>query len=101
MSFTQRSAPIAAVVAALATLACCLPLSFAGAAGLAVFSQWAGRARPGLIGASLALLALGFVQVYRRPSCSRSRTSQFIVWAALAVVVWIFLFPQSVAAWLA
>lgn len=101
MSRGERAAPVAAAVAALATLVCCLPLGFAGAASLAVLSTWAGRWRGWLIGASLVLLVVGFVQIYGRRSCSRSRSSQVILWIALALVVAVYLFPQWVAAWFA
>ena len=41
MRVAERATPVAAVVAALSTLACCLPLGFLGAVGLAGLTVWA------------------------------------------------------------
>jgi len=40
MKVLEKGAPAAAIVAALSTLACCVPLGFLGAAGLASMSVW-------------------------------------------------------------
>ena len=45
------------------TLACCVPLGFLGAVGLAGVSVWAQPHRTLLLGASVALLFLGFALV--------------------------------------
>jgi len=63
MRVMERTTPLAAVAAALTTLACCLPLSFLGAAGLAGAIGWAGTYRAWFLGLAVALLILGFVQV--------------------------------------
>ncbi|PYR89114.1 MAG: hypothetical protein DMF84_25775 [Acidobacteria bacterium] len=56
-----------------------------------------------LMGASLALLAVGFLQVYRRPSqCARrSRVTLFVLWTSAIVVMVLLLMPQLVATLLA
>jgi len=41
MRVAERATPVAAVIAALSTLACCLPFGFLGAVGLAGLSVWA------------------------------------------------------------
>jgi hypothetical protein len=99
MRVAERATPVAAVIAALSTLACCLPLGFLGAMGLAGASVWAQTARPWLLVAALGLLAAGFVQLYRgRNRCTkRSPVSIALFWAAVAVVLLIVLFPQIIA----
>ena len=103
MSKRERLAPVAAVVAALATLVCCLPLGFIGAAGLAGLSVWSARLRWWLLGASLGLLALGFVQLYgKKRKCRRpSAISVALLWVAVVLVLAVLLFPQFVASALA
>jgi len=95
----EKGVPAAAVVAALSTLACCVPLGFLGAAGLASMSVWVQPLRPWLLGASVALLCLGFVQLYfRKSACARrSKLSLVLFWVAVAVVVLVTLFPQLIA----
>lgn len=99
MRVVERATPVAAVIAALSTLACCLPLGFLGALGLAGASVWARAARPWLLGGALALLVLGFVQLYRgRAQCrKRSPISIALFWLAAAVVLLVILFPQLIA----
>ncbi|MDE3136884.1 MAG: hypothetical protein KGL59_09945 [Acidobacteriota bacterium] len=103
MSKTEKLTPIAAVLAAVATLACCLPIGFIGAAGLAGLSVWSARLRWWLVGGSLGLLALGFAQLYgKKRSCRRpSKTSAALLWIAVAMVLAILLFPQFAASLLA
>jgi hypothetical protein len=45
MQVSEKNAPTAAIVAALSTLACCVPLGFLGAVGLASVSVWAQQYR--------------------------------------------------------
>lgn len=99
MRVAERAAPVAAVIAALSTLACCLPFGFLRAMGLAGVSVWAQTARPWLLGGSLALLLLGFVQLYRGHNQCRKRSpiSIALFWVAVAVVALIVLFPQLIA----
>lgn len=103
MKMTERATPVAAIVAALSTLACCVPLGFLGALGLAGVSVRVQAARPWLLGGALALLVVGFVQLYRgRKQCrKRSPISVGLFWAAVAVVLLVVLFPQVIASLLA
>jgi len=41
MRVAERTTPVAAVIAALSTLTCCLPFGFLGAVGFAGLSIWA------------------------------------------------------------
>ncbi len=99
MKVLEKGVPAAAIVAALSTLACCVPLGFLGAVGLASMSVWVQPLRPWLLGASAALLCFGFVQLYFRKSVCvrRSAVSLVLFWIAVAVVVLVILFPQIIA----
>lgn len=98
MKVVERATPVAAVIAVLSTLACCLPFGFLGAVGLAGLSVRLQAARPWLLGSALILLVLGFVQLYRRNHCvKRSAVSVAFFWVAVAVVLLIILFPQLIA----
>jgi hypothetical protein len=98
MNVSEKGAPAAAIVAALSTLACCLPLGFIGAAGLASFSLWARQYSRWLLFASIAFLCVGSVQLYFRKSCTkRSRASLVLFWTAVVIVILVALFPQLVA----
>lgn len=96
-------APAGAAFGAISTLLCCLPLSFAGALGAAGLSAAAMEYRSWLLGASVVLLAVGFVQVYRRPATCvrRSRLSVTLLWLSAICVAVIVLKPQLVATLLA
>jgi len=95
----ERSTPVAAVIAALSTLACCLPFGFLGAVGLAGASVWVQAARPWLLVGAVGFLAVGFVQLYRgRNQCrKRSRFSVALFWIAVIIVVLVIAFPQVIA----
>lgn len=100
MKAVERGAPAAAIVAALSTLACCLPFGIVGALGLAGVSVWIAPLRPWLLGAAVLLLALGFWQIYRRRNqCNarRSSVSVALFWLAVVVVVFVTVFPQLIA----
>ena len=99
MRATERFTPLAAVISALATLACCLPLGIAGAVGTLGLSVALAGLRPWLLGLSAILLAVGFLQLYRgKRACQRrSRLSLILFWASAAVVVGVLLFPQVIA----
>jgi membrane-associated HD superfamily phosphohydrolase len=99
----EESVPAAAIVAALSTLACCVPLGFLGAVGLVSLSVWVQPLRPWLLGASVALLCVGFAQLYGKKSACvrRSRVSLVLFWTAVVVVVLVILFPQVIAGWIA
>ena len=59
MRVTERVAPLAAAMSALATLACCLPLGIAGAVGALGLSVALEALRPWLIGIAVILLSVG------------------------------------------
>ncbi len=98
MRFAEKGAPAAAVMAALSTLACCAPLGFLSALGLASLSVWVAPHRTVLLILATVLLAVGFVQLYFRKSCAkRSTTSVILFWTAFGVIVLVILFPQVIA----
>lgn len=75
-----------------------------GALGLASLSVWIAPLRPWLLGAAVLLLVVGFWQIYRRGNLCDARRSRFSValfWLALAVVLFVTVFPQLIANWLA
>ena len=90
---------VAAVIAALSTLACCLPFGFLGALGLAGISIRVQTARPWLLASALVLLALGFFQLYggRNQCRKRSPITMSLFWVSVAIVLIILLFPQAIA----
>jgi hypothetical protein len=99
MRVAERATPVAAVVAALSTLACCLPLTFLGALGLAGASLRLQSLRPWLLVSAAVLLGVGFIQLYvRRDQCQkRSPLSIALFWVAAVVVLLVILFPQVIA----
>jgi hypothetical protein len=103
MRVAERVTPVAAVIAALSTLACCLPFAFVGALGLAGASVKLQLARPWLLAGAGTLLFVGFVQLYvRRNQCQRrSPLSIAVFWVAVVTVLLIVLFPQVIASLLA
>jgi hypothetical protein len=100
---TGISASVAAILSSVATMSCCLPVGFAAALGTGAASAFFTTLRPWLLGLSIALLALGFWQQHRAKQCAlRGRwMGSFLLWAAVAVVVGMILFPQEIAAFLA
>jgi len=90
---------VAAVIAALSTLACCLPFGFLGAVGLAGLSLWARTYGGWFLTLAGILLIVGFVQLYRgRGQCrKRSPLSIAVFWIAAAIVLLIIFFPQVIA----
>jgi membrane protein YdbS with pleckstrin-like domain len=103
MRIAERATPVAAMLTALSTLACCLPFGFLGAVGLASLSVWAQSLRNWFIGGAAVLLVVGFVQLYRGHNQCRKRSpvSIALFWVAAAVVLLIALFPQVIATLLA
>jgi hypothetical protein len=99
MKLAERATPLAAMVAALSTLACCLPLGFLGAAGLASLGLWVQSFRSWFLAGAGVLLVVGFWQLYRRrDQCQkRSPVSVVLFWAATLVVLLTILFPQIIA----
>jgi hypothetical protein len=92
-------ASLGAVFASLLTLGCCLPWAFLGAAGLASASVFLAGARPWLLGLAVALLGLGFFQVYRGMRCRvrQSKTAIICLGLSTLVVLLLLLFPQAIA----
>jgi hypothetical protein len=102
MKLIERGTAAAAILAALSSLACCLPISFLGALGLVGASAWAQSLRPYFLGFSALLLVVGFVQLYRKKSCEKRNTvSVVLFWLATVVVLVMILFPQAIASFLA
>jgi mercuric ion transport protein len=103
MRVTEKLTPVAAVVSALATLACCLPLGIAGAVGALGLSVALEQARPWLIGIAVILLGVSCFQMYRgRKTCRRrSRLSLVLFGLCAAVVLAVMIFPQQLAELLA
>ncbi len=99
MKLLEKGVSTAAVMAALSTLACCVPLGFLGAFGVASLSVWVQPLRPWLLGTSVAFLAVGFIQLHvRKAACARrSAASLVMFWTAVVVVLLIVLFPQVIA----
>ena len=103
MRVAERATPVAAVIAALSTLACCLPFTFLGALGLAGASLRLQSLRPWLLIGTVILLGIGFIQLYvRRNQCQkRSLLSIALFWSAAIIVLLVILFPQVIASLLA
>lgn len=103
MRAAERATPFAAAIAALSTLACCLPFGFLGAAGLAGAGVWLQSGRPWLLASAGILVVLGFIQLYvRRQQCrKRSPLSIALFWVAAAIVLLVILFPQAIASLIA
>lgn len=99
MRVTERLAPVAAAVSAIATLACCLPLGIAGAVGALGLSVALASMRPWLIGVAVILLGIGSWQLYRgQRSCQRrSRLTLVLFGLSTAVVLAVIIFPQKLA----
>lgn len=96
-------ATVAAIVASMGTLACCLPAGFlvaAGAAGAGAFFQ---RYRPTLLVLSLVFLAVGFVQQRRGASCGirQARWTRALLWFAAVFVLVMLVFQQEIAGFIA
>jgi len=95
---------VAAAFMALAALACCLPLGFAGALGVLALSEMFDKLQPWFLGAAGVLLAVGIFQAYRgQKSCQRraSRFSLVVLALSAATVLAVLLFPQHLAVLLA
>jgi len=98
MKDSEKVAPVAAVISAVLSITCCLPLGIPTAIGLAGLGMLAGQLRPWLMGLSLVLLAVGLVQLYRRRTCQRHNSISVVIFCmAAAIVLALVLFPQLVA----
>ncbi len=102
MRVAERATPVVAVIAALTTLSCCLPLTFL-ALGLAGASVRLQSLRPWFLVSAAILFGVGFIQVYvRRTQCrKRSPLSIALFWGAALIVLLVILFPQVIASLLA
>lgn len=100
---TGVSASLVAVLSSIATISCCLPLGFAAALGAGAASAVLTTLRPWLLGLSILLLAFGFWQQHRAKQCAvRGRLlGNVLLWAAVVVVLGMFLFPQQIAGFIA
>src|SRR5579863_3631034 len=103
MRVTDKLTPVAAAMSALATLACCLPLGIAGAAGALGLSVALERLRLWLISLAMILLGVSAFQMYRgQKRCQRcSRLSLICFGLAAALVLGVMIFPQILAELLA
>ncbi len=102
MKNSERITPVAAVVSAALSIACCLPFALPVALGVAGLSVILDTLRPWLIAASLALLSVGFVQLYRKRACGqRSKGSLVILGIATLIVLGVAFLPQVIASLLA
>lgn len=103
MNHSEKITPVAAAVSALSTLACCLPSSIAAAAGSAGLGVVVGPLRPWLLGLSIALIVLGFVQLYRtNRTCHRRNPVGIAVFLISAILVLgVLVFPQITSSLLA
>ena len=103
MKHAEKLAPVAAVVGAISSVACCLPFGIAAAAGTAGLGMVLEPFRPYLMAASGALILFGVWQLYRRgASCQRrSRTSIVVFWICAVVGALMMIAPQIVASFLA
>ena len=95
-------APAAAVVSALASLACCLPWGIAAALGSLGIGLSLERDRPWLIALSVVLLAFGsYSLIQRTKSCGRIRTGPTILLLFCVIAVFVVAaFPDSVASFM-
>ena len=91
--------PTAAVVSALATLACCLPWGIGAALGAVGLSVVFARFQVWFLALSILLLLFGFFQVLRKgPSCTkRSGVEIAFLSIAAVVVLAVVFFPQWLA----
>jgi hypothetical protein len=103
MKRTETIAPIAAALSALVTLACCLPIAFAAGTLTAGVAAFAGAYRSWFLTASVALLAIGALQVLqaRRVCRTRGLSSIAILLVAATTVLLVIVFPQLIAALIA
>src|SRR5712692_7705535 len=97
------AAPVAAILSAIGSLACCLPLAFLGALGAAGASAVLAALRPWLLVLSAVLLVIGFVRLYREGRSCRRRSiaSVALFWIAVAIFLAMLFFPLQIAGLLA
>ena len=100
---TERLVPVGAVVSALSTFLCCVPLPFAGAIGAASLGAAIAPFRYWLMGFSVILLSAGFAQVYREPhACRRQGTASIVIlWTSAILLAVVLVLPQLLPTMLA
>jgi hypothetical protein len=100
---TGLTAAMAAIAGSVSTMACCLPLGFAAAAGAASASVFFWKLRPWLLAISVALIALGFWQQRAAKLCALKTRwiGQAFLWAAVVIVIIMTVFPQQIAGFMA
>lgn len=102
MKIGDKVAPIGALTAALISISCCLPFSIPAALGLAGISMFASQNQVWLIGGSLVMLAVGVIQLVRRPTCKRRSGISIALLCASAVLVFAVVFlPEVISGFLA
>lgn len=99
MRVTEKVTPILAMLSAIGTLACCLPIGGVALLGLGGVVGAMARNQQWLLPASALLLVVGGLQVWRsRRVCQRtSRVSVVILAISTVVVALVAFFPQLVA----
>lgn len=103
MKRTGIGASVGALVSAVLTLGCCLPVGLLGAVGAAGLATVLAPLRPWLMILAAALLVVGVFQVRAGIRCGarHSRLGMILLVIAAALLVLLMVFPQAVAGWLA
>jgi hypothetical protein len=90
-ALSERVVPVGASLSAVSTLLSCLPFSMATAIGAATLSHTLSPFRPWLVGISVVLLTVGFVQVYRQPRARRRWSTTVMLWVSVVLVLLVVL----------
>lgn len=102
MRHGEKLAPVGALTAALISISCCLPFSIPAALGLAGLSIFASQNQLWLIAASLILLLVGALQLFRNRACQRrSRTNTVLLCLSAVLVFAVTFLPETIAGFLA
>jgi hypothetical protein len=103
MKAGKKLAPAGALAAALLSISCCLPFSIPAALGLAGIAMFASQNQLWLISASVLLLAVGLIQLLRKPSCDRRRSRSSIVLLCISAVLLttVVFLPEVISGFLA
>ena len=102
MKDSARIAPLAALLSAVLSITCCLPLGIPAGIGLAAIGMLMDRLQPWLMALSLVFLTVGLVQLYRQRACQRRNLLNLVIFCiAAAIVLALIFFPQVVASILA
>jgi hypothetical protein len=102
MKDSARIAPVAALLSAVLSITCCLPLGIPAGIGLAGIGMLMDRLQPWLMALSLVFLTVGLVQLYRQRACQRRNLLNLVIFCiAATIVLALIFFPQVVASILA